>query len=158
IFRHEEYSKRRPSAIFLKPEGWFAGIIHRRRRIPNCGINPAEGGRRAQRSQIMRQFSLALVVVGLSTSSLRAEPPQIRLLRVQQVGDNNYFQVRFDVPGDMHRAEILPGPYGEHERRQLALTPRLVPHDGVASAVYARMKLLHFKPQVEFQERETPPV
>ncbi|HMF17118.1 MAG TPA: hypothetical protein VKE98_07920, partial [Gemmataceae bacterium] len=106
----------------------------------------------------MRQFSLALVVVGLSTSSLRAEPPQIRLLRVQQVGDNNYFHVRFDVPGDMHRAEILPGPYGEHERRQLALTPRLVPHDGVASAVYERMKLLHFKPQVEFQERETPPV
>jgi hypothetical protein len=102
---------------------------------------------------------LVLLVIFLSTPSVCGdEPPPIRLLRVQQVGETTYFHVRFAVPDDMEVPAIRPGPYGEWERRRLALTPRLVPQDDKASAVYQRLDLPHFQPSVEFQERHRVPV
>lgn len=109
----------------------------------------------------MRRLKLALlllVAINWSTNWVRADAPQVRLLDMQQVGDTNYFHVRFDVPDDMLKPNILPGPYGEWERRRLALTPRLVPQDDKATAVYQRLDLPHFRPAVEFQERDPVPV
>jgi hypothetical protein len=78
---------------------------------------------------------------------------------VQQVGDATYFHVRFDLPAQMHEAEIKPCPYGEWERRQLALLPQLVPQDGKTSAVYQRLDLPHFRPAVGLDaEPEAAPI
>ena len=103
--------------------------------------------------------ALVVLLAGfLSAGSVRGEPPAIQLLRLQQVGDTTYFRVRLAVPDDMQVPEILPGPYGEWERRRLALSPRLVPQDDKASAVYQRLDLPHFQPTVEFQQRNRVPV
>ncbi|MBI3822679.1 MAG: hypothetical protein HY289_08365, partial [Planctomycetes bacterium] len=90
----------------------------------------------------------------------RADAPvKVRLLRVQQVGATTYFHVRFDAPADLLDAAIRPGPYAEAERRALALTPMLVPQDGKTSAVYQRLDLEHFRPNVQFRDRaEIPPI
>src|SRR5260370_14815834 len=104
--------------------------------------------------------AVIVVLLGLFlfAGSVRGEAPKIQLLRLQQVGDSTYFHVRFDVPDDLQKQEILPGPYGEWDRRRLALTPRLVPQDQKTAAVYQRLELPHFRPAVEFQEKENQPV
>jgi hypothetical protein len=101
---------------------------------------------------MFRAHVLLLLAGVLCADTASAQSTKPRLLRVQPVGDTTYFHVRFDVPGDMLSHVIKAGPYAEAERRRLALTPALVPQDDQASAVYQRLGLAHFRPDVRFYE------
>jgi len=111
----------------------------------------------------MRRAPLLVVTIGIilecltliqSAAAADGDAAVARLLRVQQVGAATYFHARFDVPDNMQTTAIKPGPYGEWERRRLALTPQLVPQDANTSAVYHRLELPHFRPAVGFQKPE----
>jgi len=72
----------------------------------------------------LRSRLLVLTVpVFLAPASLQAAPPQVRELRIQQVGDATYFHVQFATPQQM-----TPG--GE---------ARLVPQDKQTSHVCRRV-------------------
>ena len=102
---------------------------------------------------------LATIVASMlwtSSGGAAEGTPRVRILHTQRSGDTTYFHVRFDAPGDMRVPAIQPGPYGEWERRRLALLPRLIPQDGKTSAVYQRFDLPHFKPAVQFDDKDKP--
>ncbi len=94
-----------------------------------------------------------LVAPLLTTAVVRADdPPKVRELRTQRIGDTTYFHVRFERPANMAWPALAAGPYSEGERRKLAQLPRLVPRDGRTSAVYPRFEAPHLWPKVQFQE------
>jgi hypothetical protein len=94
---------------------------------------------------------VAVLFLLRTAAEARGEEPA--LLRVQKVADTVYFHCRFDPPAKMKVPAIKPGPYGGWERRQLALTPQLVPQDGKTWSVYQLIELPHFRPAVQLQEQ-----
>src|SRR5262245_42464199 len=100
----------------------------------------------SSRALLLTAGVITFILLFLSSAIARANHAEVRRLRVQQVGEMTYFHARFDTPTDMKVPSIQPGKYGESERRRLALTPQLVPHDSMASAVYQRLELQHFRP------------
>jgi hypothetical protein len=102
---------------------------------------------------------LAGVALTVASPALRAaDSPRLQELKRQRVGDTTYFYLRLDPPADLHAPHIEPGPYSEAQRRQLARLPRLVPQDHTAEAVYARLEVPHFRPDVGFDARRPQPV
>lgn len=96
----------------------------------------------------MRRLSILVpvVVLLLSTSILRADPPKVLEFRVQEVNQKLYFHLRIERPGDMVREEP------RRDRRwgwdplnmewaEPASRSRLVPQDAGARLVYTRERI-----------------
>ncbi|MCI0380404.1 MAG: hypothetical protein L0215_22695, partial [Gemmataceae bacterium] len=98
------------------------------------------------RTQRGAYFSLTMLCLGTPAF---AEAPAVRELRVQRAGETTYFHVVFDEPVGMAAMRIAPGPYPLVERRGLGLLPQLVPQDGRTTAVYQRLALPHYLPDVK---------
>jgi hypothetical protein len=80
-------------------------------------------------------------------------------LRVQKVGENTYFHVRFALPSDMYVYQIEQWKASELQRRQLSRLPELVSQDSKACAIYPRMEIPDYRPNVGFDPEPTrPPV
>src|SRR5689334_14876894 len=103
-----------------------------------------------QRRHTPYSLALAAVLAGLAAGGVRADPPQVRELRVQRAGDTTYFQVRFQPPADLESV-----PVGS-DTRSLTRQPRLVPQDGKTQAVYHRFNLPN-NPQGPAAGRNNPP-
>jgi hypothetical protein len=100
-----------------------------------------------------------MMVLGVCNRGAAAgEEKQTSFVRTQRVGDTVYFHVRFELPVDMKVAVLEAGPYSEGQKRMLAQTPRLVPQDGRAGAVYPRLDAPHFRPKVAFEQYDSPPI
>jgi Leucine-rich repeat (LRR) protein len=82
----------------------------------------------------------------------KADEPEIRELRTQQVGEMTYFHVRLRPPADLEAFRDEPGAPTEVRRRALARLPLLVPQDKAATAVYQRVLLRDYFPSVGFTE------
>src|SRR5262249_26513567 len=79
------------------------------------------------------------------------EPPAIKELRTQRIGETTYFQVRSARPDAMPLPIFRSGPYSEGDRRTLAQRAQLVPQDTRSSAVYLRFEAVHARPNVQFR-------
>jgi hypothetical protein len=83
---------------------------------------------------------LVLLSVLSPSGPAAADPPVVRELRVQTVGDVTYFQVRLTAPGDMDAPGLsAAGAWVEGGLRALSRFPRLVPQDRHTRAVYTRL-------------------
>lgn len=103
------------------------------------------------RSLHVPPWRLAAAVLLLAASPLAAaDPPGVRELRTQQVGDTTYFHVRFDAPPKLRLPQVEQTPASDLQRWKLALLPRLVPQDGHARAVYPRVLIPAYRPTVGF--------
>src|SRR5947209_18680892 len=87
--------------------------------------------------------SLALLLlIGGSTSVRAADPPRLRELRTQRVGETTYFHVGFEQPANLAVPQLLPR-FGGTEfwpSNALGRLPYFVPQDAKAHAVYARVE------------------
>jgi hypothetical protein len=91
----------------------------------------------------MTSVPLLALLGGLSPSGpAAADPPAVRELRVQTVGDVTYFRVRLTVPGDMDAPGLTTsGAWVEGGLRALSRFPQLVPQDRHTRAVYPRLAM-----------------
>jgi hypothetical protein len=88
---------------------------------------------------------LVILLFGLQAGPLSAaEPPKVRTLRTQQVGDTVYFQVRFEPPASLEDVNLradFPGQQLFHQGSNYSRLPRLVPQDDKTQAVYYRFEI-----------------
>jgi hypothetical protein len=100
------------------------------------------------------------VLIGLVSQSLRAaEPPRLRELRTQQVGDVTYFHVRFERPAGIYVPEIRTLSFWERARlHDFGKLPELVPADNQTHSVYVRVEAHNASPRPGDSTVTTAPV
>jgi hypothetical protein len=102
---------------------------------------------------------MSIAVLLFAAGPLSAgDPPRVRELRVQQVGDTTYFHVRFDTPPKLRPSAVEQVSASDLQRWRLAQLPQLVPQDGHARAIYPRVLIPAFRPTVGFDGTARDPV
>ena len=66
----------------------------------------------------------AAVLLLIAGPPSAADPPRVRELRTQRIGDTTYFHVRFDAPPKLRLPQVEQQPASDLQRWKLALLPR----------------------------------
>jgi hypothetical protein len=101
----------------------------------------------------------SLLSVLSAPALVRADPPKILEFRVQEVNQKIYFHLRVQRPADMApenqdgNRRFFFDPWGDMQRTDPSLRPRLVPQDDAARLVFSREAVMdRFDRRFDFKE------